>query len=575
MLGKFVLANEVDVQTQVLIVGAGPVGMMTATLLAQQGIPSLLIERRRGPAAHPKGRGFNSRSMELFRQTGMLADMLAAQPSLESVANVANAKSIVDPALVVMPFQGTSTLVKNFSPAPNVVGGQDIVEMVQLNHLRRNGLVTLMYDCEVAAIEQHGDHVVATARRSDGATLSVAAQYVIASDGARSPCRDLCGRVMRPRSPVLGQNVNILFRADLSAYMDKLTNCAFLTLLPKDGTPGLRGILAIMSTVRSPDERTFNIVLRPDENPDDITMATAADWMRRELELPHDFAIEIISISRWDAHARLIDQFRDQRVFFAGDAARTITPAGALGMNTGLIDANNLAWRIALAVRGFASDRLLDDYDTERMAHSEEIVSASVDNLKGVVTGHRSDGPAAHAPPKAGSPPPNRSQMGLYLGFTYASGSVIPDGHAHPKIDDPRNDYIPSAVPGARAPHLWLDPRYGLSTIDLFGGAFSLLTLNAPHWAPAVDEIVLKFGFPLRLCDVRTLARSEPIQRDWLKLYDMTDSGAVLVRPDGMVAWRQAGRTDDATATLIEAIETLTGNALANVTLAPAKTFGD
>jgi putative polyketide hydroxylase len=552
------------VQADVLIVGAGPVGMMTAMLLAQQGVASTLIERRGGLAAHPKGRGFNSRSMELFRQTGMLADMIAAQPPTLSVANVANAKSITDPDLKVMPFQGTSTLVKDFSPAPNVVGGQDIVEMVLVNHLRRSGLVTLVYDTEIVAIEEQDDHVRATAQRSDGSRIEFRADYLVASDGARSPCRDLCGRVMRSRSPVLGQNVNILFRADLSPYMDRLANCAFLTLLPKDGTPGLRGILAIMSTVRSTEERTYNIVLRPDEDPDDITTDTAAGWMRRELELPNDFPIEIMSISPWDATARLIDHFRDGRVFFAGDAARTITPAGALGMNTGLIDANNLAWRIALAVRGFASERLLDDYDTERMAHSEDIVSASVDNLKGVVTGHRNDGPAAHAPPKPGGPPPNRSQMGLYLGFTYSSGSILSDGNVHVQLEDPRNDYVPSAVPGARAPHLWLDPRYGLSTIDLFGGGFSLLAANAAAWSAGVEAIALDHAFPLRLRDIRALSRTDEIVEEWQKLYDVSEDGAVLVRPDGMVAWRHAHKTDDAAKTLEAAIQTLIGRSLAN-----------
>jgi putative polyketide hydroxylase len=552
------------VQADVLIVGAGPVGMMTAMLLAQQGIASTLIERRAGLAAHPKGRGFNSRSMELFRQTGMLADMIAAQPPMLSVANVANAKSITDPDLKVMPFQGTSTLVKDFSPAPNVVGGQDIVEMVLINHLRRSGLVTMVYDCEVVAIEQRNDEVRATAQRSDGSRIEYVAGYLVAADGARSPCRDLCDRVMRPRSPVLGQNVNILFRADLSPYVDRLANCAFLTLLPKDGTPGLRGILAIMSTVRSTEERTYNIVLRPDEDPDDITMDTAAGWMRRELELPNDFPIEIMSISPWDATARLIDHFRDGRVFFAGDAARTITPAGALGMNTGLIDANNLAWRIALAVRGFASERLLDDYDTERMAHSEDIVSASVDNLKGVVTGHRNAGPAAHAPPKPGGPPPNRSQMGLYLGFTYSSGSILSDGNVHVQLEDPRNDYVPSAVPGARAPHLWLDPRYGLSTIDLFGGGFSLLAANAAAWSAGVEAIALDHAFPLRLRDIRALSRTDEIVEEWQKLYDVSEDGAVLVRPDGMVAWRHAHKTDDAANTLEAAIQTLIGRSLAN-----------
>jgi putative polyketide hydroxylase len=544
------------IKTPVMIVGGGPVGMMTALLLGRSGVQCILVERRAGLSAHPKGRGFNSRSMELFRQCGMLADMLAAQPSRESVANVAQGLSLGDPKMKIMPFQGTSDLVKAVSPAPNIVGGQDIVEMVLSAHLNRHAAVQTIFDCEIIETSQNAEGVTAAGRRSNGSLLEFDAEYLVAADGARSPCRALCGRMMEPHSPVLGQNVNILFRADLSAYLGRLGTCAFLTIPPARDVPGLRAILAIMSTVRSVDERTFNIVLRPDENPADITMDTAADWMRRELDLPADFPIEIISISPWDAHAQLIDRFRQGRVLFAGDAARTITPAGALGMNTGLIDANNLAWRLAALVRGHGGDRLLEDYHVERYAHSQEIVSASVDNLRGVISGHRPNTPPpGHAPgPPRDGPPPNRSQMGLYLGFTYASASVLPDGTAVPTVADPRNDYTQSATPGARAPHIWLDPRYETSTIDLFGGGFCLLTASGALWQPSVDHLRFETGLPLRICDLGLIARTPEICAEWMQLYGVGKNGAVLVRPDGMVAWRCATAPDTPEAALADAL---------------------
>jgi putative polyketide hydroxylase len=550
------MATDQTRTSPVLIVGGGPVGMMTALLLGRSGVECILVERRKGLSAHPKGRGFNSRSMELFRQCGMLADMLTAQPSRESVANVAQGLNLNDPEMKIVPFQGTSDLVKAVSPAPNIVGGQDIVEMVLSAHLNRQAAVETIFDCEIYGIDDTDVGVVALGRRSDGSLLRFEVDYLVAADGARSPCRALCGRTMEARSPVMGQNVNILFRADLSHYLEKLGTCAFLTIPPARDVPGLRAILAIMSTVRSVDERTFNIVLRPDESPGDITMQTAADWMRRELDLPTDFPIEIVSISPWDAHAQLIDRFRAGRVLFAGDAARTITPAGALGMNTGLIDANNVAWRLAAVVRGFGGDRLLDDYHEERYAHSEEIVSASVDNLRGVIEGHRPNTPPpGHAPgegPKG--PPPNRSQMGLYLGFTYASGSVLPDGTAFPAVSDPRNEYVQSATPGARAPHIWLDPRYEISTLDLFGGGFCLLTADASRWQPSVDNVRFATCLPLRLCDIAAIARTQEICSEWMQLYGVDINGAVLIRPDGMVAWRSADRPDDPELALKEAL---------------------
>jgi putative polyketide hydroxylase len=559
-------ADSATIKYPVLIVGGGPVGMMTAFLLARFGVKCALVERRSGLSAHPKGRGFNSRSMELFRQCGMLQDMLAAQPARETVANVAQGISLTDPEMKIMPFGGTSDLVKDVSPAPNIVGGQDIVEMVLSQHLRRQAAVQTIYDCEIIDIDERPDGITAVGRRRDGSLLTFEADYLVAADGARSPCRALCGRTMEARSAVMGQNVNILFRADLSAYMEQLGTCAFLTIPPARNVPGLRAILAIMSTVRSVDERTFNIVLRPDENPADITMATAADWMRRELDLPSDFPIEIMSISPWDAHAQLIDRFRAGRVLFAGDAARTITPAGALGMNTGLIDANNAAWRLAMVVSGLAGERVLEDYHTERFSHSEEIVSASVDNLRGVIDGHKPNTPPPGMPPVApGGPPPNRSQMGLYLGFTYSSGSVLPDGPPFPIVPDPRNDYVQSAVPGARAPHIWLDPRYQFSTVDLFGGGFALLTANGALWQAGVDRYRLGGGLPIRLCDIADLASDEAICRDWMALYGVSRDGAVLVRPDGMVAWRCDVPTADPQAELTAALSRILDRSLAEV----------
>jgi putative polyketide hydroxylase len=562
------------IETSVLIVGAGPVGMMSALLLARQGVNSVLVERRSELTAHPKGRGFNARSMELFRQCGMLDDMIAAQPKTEQVSHVAAGTSLNDPNLRIIPFQGAEQSIREFSPAINVVGGQDIIEMVVVSHLRRFGAVRVIYDCEVNAISQNDAGVEATAKRSDGTELSFKADYVIAADGARSPVRNLLGRTMEKRSPILNQNVNILFRADLSQYMDKFGNCAFFTKMGDAANPGLRGILAIMSTVRSPDERTYNVVLGAHETPDMITMDNAADWIRNEAGLPADLPIEIMSISPWDAAARMIDKFRDGRVLFAGDAGRTIPPAGALGMNTGLIDANNACWRIAMAVKGFASDRVLDDYEIERRGHSEMIVETSVSNMhRAVMTGPTPcvnapsgpppGGPLPGGPPPGGQRPEARSQMGLYLGFMYASGSVISDGSSPPKLEDPRNDYIPHATPGARAPHIWIDPRYERSVLDLFGSGFVLLAATRNDWAVAAERIGFETAFPLRMFDVRQECRTDEIWQSWMKLYGVADGGAVLVRPDGMVAWRSAsGPSADTHSELYSQLEQLMGKSI-------------
>jgi putative polyketide hydroxylase len=561
------------IKTPVLIVGAGPVGMMSALLLARQGVRSVLIERRSELTAHPKGRGFNARSMELFRQCGMLDDMIAAQPKTDQVQHVAVGAGIDDPDLKIMPFFGAEQSIREYSPATNLVGGQDIIEMVVVSHLRRFGAVNVIYDCELDAIAQTADGVTASATRSDGTTLHFAANYVIAADGARSPVRELLGRTMEQRTPILNQNVNILFRADLTPWMDKFGTCAFMTILGKD-RPGLRGILAIMSTVRSPDERTYNVVLRPDETPDMINLDNAADWIRREAGFPSDLPIEIMSISPWNAAACMIDKLCDGRVFFAGDAGRTIPPAGALGMNTGLIDANNACWRIAMAVKGFASDRFLQDYEVERRGHSEQIINASVSNMRGAIASGPPPSPpsglGASAPPTragpqggpSGGPPLQRSQMGLYLGFMYDSGSLIADGSVPPALNDPKNEYVPHATPGARAPHVWIDPRYQHSVLDLFGSGFVLLAASRNGWADAAEQIGFETTFPLRMFDLQKECRTPEIWAHWKSLYGVSDGGAVLVRPDGMVAWRSSDGVEYPDMALQDVLEQIMGKKL-------------
>jgi putative polyketide hydroxylase len=328
-----------------------------------------------------------------------------------------------------------------------------------------------------------------------------------------------------------------------------------------------------MSTVRSPDERTYNVVLRPDETPDMITSDNAADWIRREAGLPAELPIEIMSISPWDAAARMIDKLRDGRVFFAGDAGRTIPPAGALGMNTGLIDANNVCWRVALAVKGFATDRFLQDYETERRGHSEQIIEASVSNMRGAISSGPPPGAPsglgasaipAGGPPGApgGAPPAQRSQMGLYLGFMYDSGSVIKDGSTPPSLVDPKNEYVPHATPGARAPHIWIDPRYQRSVLDLFGSGFVLLAASRNGWSAAAERVGFETSFPLRAFDLRSECRTPEIWVQWMALYGVDEGGAVLVRPDGMVGWRSTSGTENAHTALLVVLEQIMGKSV-------------
>jgi putative polyketide hydroxylase len=208
----------------------------------------------------------------------------------------------------------------------------------------------------------------------------------------------------------------------------------------------------------------------------------------------------------WDPTALVADHYRCGRVLLAGDAAHLTTPEGGLGMNCGVADVHNLAWKVAGVIAGWAGPALLETYEPERRPHAVACVDASL-------------GPAR---------PPNPID-GLVLGYAFESAAVIGDQTRAPMPRDPVGQYVPVARPGHRAPHLWLDPT--TSILDLFGRAFVALT--DPAGKPGLDRaagVAGATGIPLTAHAVDAPG--------WHDLYRVGPGGVVLVRPDGYVAWR-------------------------------------
>jgi hypothetical protein len=246
-----------------------------------------------------------------------------------------------------------------------------------------------------------------------------------------------------------------------------------------------------------------------------------------------DLAVTVTNIAPWQSQGAVIDRFRVDRVLFVGDAAHVVTPAGGLGMNTGLLDVHNLAWRLTAILRG-ASERLLDDYASERHAEASLIVAATVENLKRAQTKS-----GIHT--KGVRDLWSRPQHGITLGYSLSSDSILPDGSPLPEVEDPYLDYVPNARPGSRAPHLWLNRSATRSTLDLFDCSFALLTGAAGgDWLQAADTIGGDTPVGVDAYDISELAETNEAYRSWLTLYGIDESGAVLVRPDGTVAWRLA-----------------------------------
>jgi putative polyketide hydroxylase len=256
---------------------------------------------------------------------------------------------------------------------------------------------------------------------------------------------------------------------------------------------------------------------------------------------------KILGVVPWTASARVAERYRTGRIFLAGDAAHETPPTGGFGMNTGVQDVHNLAWKLACVLRGAASQRLLDTYHDERQPLGQTTTQQSLNNAISMGRLNRAAG-------TAGARPEYLNEQGMIFGARYESSAVVPDGTAPPAVANPITDYVPSARPGGRAPHVRLE-RGGqrLSTIDLVGNGFVLLTTPAGKaWHEAAQQL-----------GIRTVSIGDGELADcdgqWLATCDLDETGAVLVRPDGYVGWRSRAIPADPAGRLDEAMTSIMG----------------
>jgi hypothetical protein len=243
------------------------------------------------------------------------------------------------------------------------------------------------------------------------------------------------------------------------------------------------------------------------DGPQTLTPQRCLDLARTAIG-DHRVAVEVIGSRFWESAVLVSDRYRADRVLLAGDAAHVVTPVGGLGMNCGIADAHNLAWKLGGVVQGWADPSLLDTYEQERRPVA-------------VITGEASLGAAR----------PPAPTKGVDLGYCYTSSAVVPDGTPELSVENPVADYIPSGRPGCRAPHVWLDDSGALSTLDLFGSGFVLLTDPAgEERAQRAAAACADTGIPLQV----------HVHADWQQEYGVQPGGAVLVRPDGHIAWRSS-----------------------------------
>ncbi len=493
---------------EVIVVGAGPSGLTTAAALARAGIRVLVIEKHPGLSTFPKATGLRPRTMEILRSWGLESTILAQSQPTQLAMSISPV--LAAPGTAVSMGLPTAADLAEVSPSQIAVCPQDRLEAILLEHLLERGGHAWL-STELVALEQDDSVVRVTVCRG-GREQTLTCRHLVGADGARSAVRGLLGVELEELGSE-GDHLGVLFRGDLSAVVPPVPYALSMVVAPP--------VAGIFVPTGEPDRWIYDIEWSPAEG------ETLADWPTERMAARITAAVgleglqpQIIGMFPWDFGASVAARQHCGRVFLVGDAAHRTTPRGATGMNTGIADAHNLAWKLVWVLRGWAGDELLDSYQSERGPVGLANARASLQTRIG------QDGTSA---------------LAHDFGVTYRSAVVLTEGRWS----------------GQRAPHAWVRVNgERRSTIDLFEGHLTLvLGPDAASWRGPANTVG-RAGIPLVLRQVgRDLLDPDG---SFEAAYGLGGHGCVLVRPDGFVVWSaERGSSVD----LLDAVAVATGRA--------------
>ncbi|MFJ7417457.1 FAD-dependent monooxygenase [Streptomyces uncialis] len=573
-------------ETDVLVVGAGPAGLTAAALLARSGVDAITVTKYPTTAHTPRAHITNQRAMEVYRDLGIEDRVRSVATPGELMGDNVWATSFAGRELARMKAWGTRVDRKaDYEAAsPCAMGnvGQHLLEPVLLGAALDHG-ADIRFGTELLDITQDENAVHGTVRdRATGETYRVRAKYALGTDGGRSTVAERLGFTLEGETG-LGHAVNVWLEADLTEYRAHRPGTLFFTIQPgKDFWLGAGTYICLKPWTE------WVLIVMYDPAVEQLDLSEEAMLARVHATIGDpSVEVRIKDISQWQLNHVLATEYRKGRVFLAGDAAHRHPPANGLGTNTSVQDSYNLAWKIALAVSGKAGDGLLDSYHAERHPVGRQVVDralASVGLVAGIPTvlGVRAgqsdeEGEAALAeffsPGEVGRGRRRELQTllrdndhhfnahGVELGQRYTSGAVVPDGTPEPAyLRDPELYHQPTTHPGASLPHAWLE--HGgrrISTLDLAGnGGFALLTgIGGERWLEAAEALTAELGVAIVPRAVGHRLTYDDVYGDWSRLREIEDGGALLVRPDRHIAWRAQDMAADPVRTLRQVMRQL------------------
>jgi 2-polyprenyl-6-methoxyphenol hydroxylase-like FAD-dependent oxidoreductase len=554
-----------ETQTQVAIVGGGPVGLVLALFLDFHGARCTIFNSEPESRWHPKGNGQNARTMELYRRLGFSDEVRRLGLPGDHPFDQAYFTRLSSHEIYRFPMptrderiaMRAQMPVTDQLPEPMFHVNQMYVERYLLDRVRQSPNIDVRFGWQVDWFTQNESGVRLHAHETGGAGEVICnADYAAACDGGNGFIRKTLGiayegDVQKKDAYWAGQFFSIYMRIPelYAKFVGGRRAWMYWAINPD---PHTRGVIFALNGA---DE--FMMLIKPERGHSDVDIAKVVDWVKRTIGA--DITVEVLAYHPWHAGQALVaERYRAGRIFIAGDAAHLFTPTGGFGMNTGIDDSSNLAWKLAAVLQGWGGPRLLESYEAERKPIGRRNTGASrkyasrmhdaqvPDNIEA----EDAAGDAARAEAATMTYVRynhfNRAEdvdaVGVQIGGRYdGSPVIVADGMPPPDVfPETYDEYIPSGLPGGRAPHLWLDDRrrMGSSLFDQLGPGFTLLRFSPAETAP-IERAAAARGIPLKILDV-TLPEGR-------RLYGRN---LALIRPDQYIAWRGDRLPDDVEAML-------------------------
>ena len=529
--------------TDVVIVGAGPVGLALAIELGSRGIRAIVVEQNDRVGKNPRAKTTNVRTREHLRRWGIAENLRKASrlpPGYPS--DIIFATRLNGPQLTRIEN------ALNCDPVPNDLyseSAQWIPQYVLEEVLRAHAVslpgVKICFDTSYVCAEQDEDGVTTTVKDAHGSSRLLRSKYLVGADGSRSNVRETIGATMEGQRG-LAQNFNVQFRAPELARMHPHGPAIQYWIINGD-SPSLIGPMEGL-------DLWYFIATRIGQAPEDVDPEELI-WRATGIK----FEMEILGTSPWVAHSLIANKYSEGRIFLAGDACHLHPPFGGYGMNMGIADGVDLGWKLAGTLQGWGGAQLLASYEQERRPVHQWVIEEAFANYSAL--GNHLSLPGLEAPGPLGDATRREAgdvifaaklrefkTLGVVLGYRYQDSSVIvPDGTEPPLLS--AMIYRPSAHPGCLAPHLWL--AEGRSLYDEFGPGFTLLATDRRdpgELAPAVNE-AQRLGVPLK-----AIAPQDN------RLAHRYMSNFAIIRPDQHVAWRGNALPKD----FVGLLQHITGN---------------